>query len=350
MKARTIAFATLVILLTPPASLRAQELRVWGTNSSHQVSGAPDGNFRFGVSGATQIIAFRTDGTPVIWGGVGDPAGLPPASVALENDRFRDAAMGRSNAILIRRDRTLVAWNPNHILSQNVPAGTFRDVACANVHAVAIDKDTGALHAWGANGIGGVDLGLLNTPSGSFTAVAARVLYTVAVRKDGTLMGWGSPPFAMFASWSQTPEDPLNYYIPDQKYTAVAAGNTHSLAIRSDGKVEGWGDASGGAIDAPTHVSFNAVAAGVGFSVGLATNGMLWGWGTPGATPFPLPPGSWSFASVGWTRYGDTNWYFVPDERFRTVAAGAFQIVAVTGGRHGDDGDDGDDDDDGDSD
>jgi len=330
-----IALAALPLLAVLSAPARAQTLVVWGTDSSKQVSSAPDGDFRSVMGGATQGIALRTDGTPVIWGGEGDPVPLPATS-ALENETFRRRfGMGRSQAILIRTDGTLAAWNPNHLLSQNIPVGRFRNVACANVHAVAIAEEDGSLHAWGLNGFGGVDFDLLNAPAGAFKEVAARVFYTVAIREDGTLMGWGTPPAAMFATWARTPEDPRNFYIEGRKYKAIAAGNTHALAVRTNGAVDGWGVGSGGALDAPAHVRFKAVGAGVGYSVGLATDGMLWGWGAPGPTPLPLPPGTWTFESAGWTRYGDSSHYYIPAERFKWVAGGAFHVMAITAGRSG---------------
>jgi hypothetical protein len=29
-------------------------------------------------------------------------------------------------------------------------------------------------------------------------------------------------------------------------------------------------------------------------------------------------------------QYGDTQWYYIPDERFQSIAAGAFHIMAIT--------------------
>ena len=79
--------------------------------------------------------------------------------------------------------------------------------------------------------------------------------------------------------WPTTAADPAIHYVPDQSFKAMAAGNVHALAIRRDGTVTGWGNATGGALEPPTHVRFKAVAAGWGFSVGLSTDGTLWGLG-----------------------------------------------------------------------
>ncbi|MDP2889596.1 MAG: hypothetical protein Q8P34_11640, partial [Bacteroidota bacterium] len=108
------------------------------------------------------------------------------------------------------------------------------------------------------------------------------------------------------------------------------AGNEHALAIRSNGTVTGWGNGTGGAIDAPSHVRFNAVAAGWGFSIGLSTNGTLWGWGNP--VKHPLATEGWTFATQGWTRYNNSDYFYIPDKRFESIAAAAFHIMAITQG------------------
>ena len=116
----------------------------------------------------------------------------------------------------------------------------------------------------------------------------------------------------------------------------MTAGNVHALAIEPDGTVMGWGDGTGGALQAPEGVRFKQVAAGWGFSIGLATDGTLWGWGTPfhlTVPPAPFPTTEWTFASQGWTRYGDTENYFVPGKRFKSIAAAAFHVMAITAGR-----------------
>jgi len=77
-------------------------------------------------------------------------------------------------------------------------------------------------------------------------------------------------------------------------------------------------------------VRFKAVAAGSGFSIGLETSGTLLSWGTSAKSPFAAQV--WTFASQGWTRYGDSEHYFIHDERFKLIAAAAFHIMAITAG------------------
>ncbi len=76
--------------------------------------------------------------------------------------------------------------------------------------------------------------------------------------------------------------------------------------------------------------------------------------------PLPFTTAPWTFEGLStnpgprgsaWARYGNTNYWYVPDERFESVATAAFHIMAITADRrghghghgHGHDGDDGDD-------
>jgi alpha-tubulin suppressor-like RCC1 family protein len=67
------------------------------------------------------------------------------------------------------------------------------------------------------------------------------------------------------------------------------------------------------------------VAVGFGYSVGLDTEGTLWGWGDPSTAGSPAP---WTFEAAGWTRY-DAGQYYVPGEKFRSVATAAFHVYAI---------------------
>jgi alpha-tubulin suppressor-like RCC1 family protein len=326
-----IGLALLCLLVT---SVQAQNLRVWGDDGSGQVSGAPEGDFKaIGKGGAVNGLALRWDRTPVLWGS--GPIGLPPIPAELVNEKFFKVAAGRDDGALIRLDGTLAAFGRTSAMN-SVPAGSYFAVAVAAVHAVAI-ADDGTLVAWGSDSApppNGALTGLLNAPAGGpFFAVDARVLYSLALHENGTLYGWGhgAQGTNVLAGWVATPEDPGIFYIPGQTFKAIAAGNIHALAIREDGTVTGWGNGAGGALQHPTHVRFKAVGAGWGFSIGLSTDGTLWGWGAPVKSPFSAQ--SWTFESQGWTRHGDTGQYYVPDEHFKSIAAGGFHVMAITAGR-----------------
>lgn len=308
-------------------------LMVWGDNASSQISGAPEGKFKaIAAGGSINGLVLQLDGTPILWG-VG-PIGPPPIPDALATEKFHAVALGRDDAVLTHSDGTLAAFGKNAPV-RSVPAGSYHAVTVASVHAVAIAHD-GTLTTWGSDSFalpnGDVVTGLLNAPEGGpFKEVAARVLYSLALRADGTLYFWGHEPTANFLdAWTATPEDPKIFSFPGETFKAIAAGNAHALAVRRDGTVTGWGNGTGGALQPPAHVRFNAVAAGSGFSIGLETDGTLWGWGTPAKSPFAAQ--AWTFASQGWTRYGDSEHYYIPGERFKSIAAAAFHIMAITAG------------------
>jgi alpha-tubulin suppressor-like RCC1 family protein len=324
----------ILALLAEPAP--AQRLMAWGDDTWGQISSAPLGDVKDVASGGSiNGLALRWDKTPVLWGA--GPIGPTPIPDDLAGERFRAAALGRDNGVLVRLDGTLAAFGLSPLI-RSVPSGSYRRVTVASVHAVAVATD-GTLVAWGSDSLPppfSSLTGLLNAPKGrAFKEVAARLFYSLALAEDGTLYGWGHPGQGVnvLQGWTPTPEDPTIRYIPGQTFKAIAAGNTHALAIRSDGTVTGWGRETDPALQPPPGVRFKEVAAGWGFSIGLATDGTLFGWGTPVFITVPFATQEWTFASQGWTRYGDTSAYYFPDERFQSIAAAAFHAMAVTAGR-----------------
>ncbi|CAN5327520.1 hypothetical protein BH23GEM2_BH23GEM2_20500 [soil metagenome] len=312
---------------------------VWGDDTARQISDAPAGDLKAVAGGSINGFALRRDGTPVLWGRVPVPSPigeLGPESIpdALAAEKFHAIAIGRDDAVLIRPDGKLEAFGRNAAV-KNVPAGSYRTAAVAAVHAVAVAND-GTLKAWGSDSFpspNGPLTGLLNAPEGGpFKEVDASVLYSLALHGGGTLYGWGHPAHGtnVLEGWTATTESPAIFHRPGETFKAIAAGNVHALAIRHDGTIAGWGNGTQGALQAPAHVRFKAVAAGWGFSVGLETDGTLWGWGTP--VKSPLAAQAWTFASQGWTRFAGTEHYYIPHQRFKSIAAAAFHVMAVTAG------------------
>jgi alpha-tubulin suppressor-like RCC1 family protein len=113
-------------------------------------------------------------------------------------------------------------------------------------------------------------LGLTN-----IIAVAATEGRNLALKKDGTVIAWGSSSYG--------PVDPpadLSNVI------AIAASMTHSLALLADGTVVGWGRNSTPPNDLSNVV---AIAAGIDFSIGLKADGTVtaWGFDVYGSTEVP---------------------------------------------------------------
>ena len=88
-------------------------------------------------------------------------------------------------------------------------------------------------------------------------AIAGGYLHSLALRKDGTVVAWGSDVYGQCT----IPPDVT-------KVVAVAASSSHSLALKGDGTVVAWGDNSYGQCTVPPDLTgVVAVAAGLGHSL-----------------------------------------------------------------------------------
>jgi|GEM_PF-1772891 len=95
-------------------------------------------------------------------------------------------------------------------------------------------------------------------------AVAAGDYHSLALRRDGTVVAWGS------ASPSQVPAGLTDV-------VAIAGGSSHSLALKSDGTVVVWGSGSSDAVAAKLR-DVVAIAAARDISVALRRNGSVVVW------------------------------------------------------------------------
>ena len=77
-----------------------------------QITGTPTGDFSELAGGAFQGLAIRSDGTLVLWGGVGD-VGVPAIPDELANQDFVAIAIGRFHAMAIHRDGSVASWGRN---------------------------------------------------------------------------------------------------------------------------------------------------------------------------------------------------------------------------------------------
>ena len=263
-------------------------LAVWGDDSARQISDAPAGEFSaIAKGGAFQGLAIRSDRTLALWGGYQDPFAVPPVPAAIAEDEFVFAALGRTFALAVRPDGTVVGWGDNSSGQLNVPAGIrFDAVAAGNSHSIGLAED-GTLRGWGLN-----NLGQTNVPAGRFTEIAARVHYTLALRDDGTLVGWGVSPNGIFAQW--TPDGYGHFYVAGQKFVGIAAGNFHALAIKVNKTLAAWGSNAFGELDGPSGERFKEVGAGFHYSAGITRDGRLVAWGDNAFGLHQVPAGKLS--------------------------------------------------------
>ena len=124
-------------------------------------------------------------------------------------------------------------------------------------------SSNGTIIVWGSNLRHGTDI-----PSGlsNVVAIAAGWTHCLALRRDGTVVGWGSPGVPLGLS----------------NVVAIAAGGSwyaNSMALKNDGTVMQWWP-NGLLTAAPSGLSnVTAVAEGGNFSLALKKDGTVFGGG-----------------------------------------------------------------------
>lgn len=146
---------------------------------------------------------------------------------------------------------------------------------------IAVSPSPGYLLFWGFGTSGS---GIPGAPDidGGVVDIAAGPGHALAVRRDGTVVAWGSPDTYGEATVPATVRN----------VAAAAAGAQHSLALKRDGTVTGWGDNSMGQLDVPAGLrNVTALAAGGYRSVALRTDSTVVQWGATAADGYPMPAG-----------------------------------------------------------
>ena len=106
-------------------------------------------------------------------------------------------------------------------------------VAAGAVLCVCISQSVfaaGPIIGWGSMV---VDSGELDC--NDFVVIAAGGGHCLALKRDGSIIGWGSN-----TTWD---EEYIGQAVPPagNDYVAIAAGAYHNLALKSDGSIVGWG-------------------------------------------------------------------------------------------------------------
>lgn len=229
-----------------------------------------------GVSDVAAIagpLVLNTDGT--VFHRVDYPDGVE-MPVPQDLAGVRSIAVGRSFALALKQDGTLVAWGSNSGGQLDVPSAL--DVP---------DQSVSAPRTYPTSP------GEVERPR-RFVAIAAGWEHSVALRNDGTVLAWGSNSRGQL----DVPEALTGV-------VQVAAGAKHCIALLSDGTVATWGRTVGGPVDQPAGlIDVIAVAAGQNKNLALKNDGTLVLWEQSFSTTEDLP-NDWTDITAA-TLGGDT--------------------------------------------
>jgi alpha-tubulin suppressor-like RCC1 family protein len=282
------------------------------------------------------ILPAAAPGEVVIWGNKQQSTNHFTERLEIGRKPVTDAvgiAAGRTQALILRADGTVLSWGRGFHGETNIPAGLKNvvEVATGAFFSLALDKD-GNVSGWGLHPTDSGGLGDVIAISASCRSLAlkrdgrvfswsgtdgwvSRLTNIVAIaagggdfernlalRKDGTVVAWGD---------EDVPQGLNNV-------TAIAVGEYHSLALKSDGTVYGWGDnhceqATGvknskgqrnasGLVVHSGQVLSNVVAIAAGnqygmfgivshHSLALKKDGTVVGWGRICGQPVTVPAG-----------------------------------------------------------
>jgi alpha-tubulin suppressor-like RCC1 family protein len=219
----------------------------------------------YAVTSGGNVLMF---GSGYLGDGYGIQNKYEPTQVSGVTDAA-DVAVGSSHVLVLKADKTVVAWGENHhgqlgdgtttahYSPQPVPGLTdIVQIAAGNVHSVALNS-SGQVYAWGYNDWGAVGDGttvnklspvLLTSLSGlTITKISAGWRHTLALASNGTVRGWGgtlpvklataaptscacrrrcSPPCRTSPTWRPRPKAAS----PSRPTAACLAGGTTTTA------------------------------------------------------------------------------------------------------------------------
>ena len=189
------------------------------------------------------------------------------------NNRVIDGATSASLTLPVFRNTDAGAYT---VVVSEAGGGSSRGLVF-----VLPDYDATEVVAWGGESTSA----LRQVPDfgGPVQQVELGGAHGLALRRDGTVVGWGSPT-GLDAHGQQTPPAGLTEVV------AVAAGHLHSLALRVDGTVVAWGsnDYYQSLVPWDLH-DVIAIGAGTQYSAALQANGelVLWGHNVDGELAVP---------------------------------------------------------------
>jgi alpha-tubulin suppressor-like RCC1 family protein len=229
------------------------------------------------AAGVAHSLALKSDGTVLAWGDDefgqlgNDAASLASSTPVVVSGATNIVAIaaGGNHSLALKSDGTLLAWGAN--FSGEIGDGTFVDkfipvavagsnsnnivaIACGLNHSLALKKD-GTVLAWGANFSGqlGNDdpnfsdkftpVAVAGSHSNNIVAIAGGLNHSLALKKDGTVLAWGSDEKGQLGDGTPlTDKTTPTPVVGASNIVAIAAGGLHSLALKSNGTMQSWGE------------------------------------------------------------------------------------------------------------
>lgn len=213
----------------------------------------------------------------------------------------------------------LVVWGDN--TAQQISAAPvgedISEIATGGAKQGLVIRDDGSLVLWGGVGVSGAVPPLPDSlAAGRYIDAHLSLSYLFAIRRDHSVMTWGS--FLNKGLGGSPANPPANL-----RATDIAGGSDHGVALAMDGRLATWG--SGPAAVPPPEDKFSEVAARTIYSIALRKDGTLFGWGN---VPTSTPGIYYDWVSGGWESDGAGH-FFIPNDRFVTIAAGNRHILAL---------------------
>jgi len=188
-------------------------------------------------AGTEHSLALKKDGTVIAWGRCAEGQCAIPKR--LEN--YTAVAAGSWRSVVLKSDGTIQTFNleEHHEIARNLTG--IVAISAGYAHVLAL-RNIGTIVAWGDNTYGQCEV-----PEGltHVTAISAGYWHNLALKDDGTVVAWGGKSIeanAMFEG-SSIVKDYGQFSIPPgfTDITAISAGEFHNLALKRDGTIVAWG-------------------------------------------------------------------------------------------------------------
>jgi alpha-tubulin suppressor-like RCC1 family protein len=225
------------------------------------------------ISACQYSVALKRDGTVVVWGrNASGQKIIVPATLT----NVAAIATGEDSSMALKHDGVATLWGCDGTDKSFILPGF------SNLVAVAMPdsffgfptglKNDGTVIQWDKQKT--ITLGLSNV-----TAIAAGSSHYLAVRKDGTVVEWGT--YDNGASGGSAANTAVDYPIRAVKtdgqilsnVVAIATAKNNNMALKNDGTVVTWGGDSRSMLNVPAGLSnVVAIAAGNNFCIAITTN------------------------------------------------------------------------------